>query len=127
MFGPILEVALVLIAAAIAIILHELAHGWVAYRLGDPTAKLAGRLTLNPLAHVDLLGTVLVPGMLLLFALLAQAPIVLVGWAKPVPINPVHFRRPYRGMMLVGLAGPLMNLGLAGAGTAIWYPLAYLG
>lgn len=127
MFGPILEVALVLIAAAIAIILHELAHGWVAYRLGDPTAKLAGRLTLNPLAHVDLLGTVLVPGMLLLFALLAQAPIVLVGWAKPVPINPVHFRRPYRGMMLVGLAGPLMNLGLAGAGTAIWYPLAYSG
>ena len=125
MFELILEVALLLLAAATAIILHEFAHGWVAYRLGDPTAKLAGRLTLNPLAHIDPVGTVLVPTMLLLFAILAKAPIILFGWAKPVPINPLYFRRPYRDMMLVGLAGPLMNLSLAGAGAALWYPLVY--
>jgi len=119
----ILEIVLLLLAAATAIILHEVAHGWVAYRLGDPTAKLAGRLTLNPLAHVDPLGTVLVPGLLLLFALLAHVPVILFGWAKPVPINPLYFRRPYRGMMLVGAAGPAMNLALAGAATALWYPL----
>ncbi|MFQ6033376.1 MAG: site-2 protease family protein [Candidatus Bipolaricaulia bacterium] len=127
MFELILEVALLLLAAAAAIILHEYAHGWVAYRLGDPTAQLAGRLTLNPLAHVDPLGTVLVPAMLLLFALLTRVPIIIFGWAKPVPINPLYFRRPYRGMMLVGLAGPLMNLSLAGVGAAIWYPLSHSG
>jgi Zn-dependent protease len=127
MFELILEVALLLLAAAMAIILHEYAHGWVAYRLGDPTAKLARRLTLNPLAHIDPVGTVLIPVMLLLFALLTRAPIIIFGWAKPVPINPLYFRRPYRDMMLVGLAGPLMNLSLAGAGTAIWYPLSHSG
>jgi len=127
MFELILEIAILLIAAFTAIILHEVAHGWVAYRLGDPTAKLAGRLTLNPLAHIDPIGTILVPLMLLLFAFLAKVPIILFGWAKPVPINPLYFRRPYHGMMLVGLAGPLMNLGLAGAGTALWYPLSHSG
>ncbi len=71
------------------------------------------------------MGTVLVPSMLLLFAILTKAPVILFGWAKPVPINPGHFRHPYRDMMLVGLAGPSMNLGLAGAGVALWYPLAH--
>jgi len=127
MFELILELALLLLAAATAIILHEVAHGWVAYRLGDPTAKLAGRLTLNPLAHIDPLGTVLVPVMLLLFAYFARAPIIIFGWAKPVPINPLYFRRPYRDMMLVGLAGPGINLSLAGVGTALWYLLRNAG
>jgi len=127
MFELILELALLLLAAATAIILHEVAHGWVAYHLGDPTAKLAGRLTLNPLAHIDPVGTVLVPVILLLFAYLAGGPIILFGWAKPVPINPLHFRRPYRDMMLVGLAGPGMNLSLAGVGAAFWYLLGNAG
>ncbi|MGQ9477815.1 MAG: site-2 protease family protein [Candidatus Bipolaricaulia bacterium] len=122
-----LELVVVVFAAGLAIILHELAHGWVAYKLGDPTAKLAGRLTLNPLAHIDPVGTILVPGLLLLFATLTKAPIILFGWAKPVPINPLYFRRPYRDLMLVGLAGPLLNLGLAGLGLAAWYPLSYSG
>ncbi|HHP51460.1 MAG TPA: site-2 protease family protein [Moorella mulderi] len=85
----------------ISLTFHEYAHGKVAYMLGDPTAKNMGRLTLNPLAHLDPLGTLL----LLLVGF---------GWAKPVPVNPYYFHTdPRRGMMLVGLAGPLMNLVLA--------------
>jgi len=118
------ELAVVILAAGISIILHEITHGWVAYKLGDPTAKLAGRLTLNPLAHIDPVGTVLVPGVLLLFALLTKAPLILFGWARPVPINPLYFRRPYRDLMLVGLAGPLLNLSLAGLALAAWHPLS---
>lgn len=84
--------------------LHEFAHGWVANKLGDPTAKLEGRLTLNPLASVDPVGTV----WLFLFGF---------GWARPVPVNPRYFRRPKRDMAIVALAGPVSNLlaGLAGA------------
>jgi Zn-dependent protease len=121
------ELAVVILAAGISIILHEIAHGWVAYKLGDPTAKLAGRLTLNPLAHIDPVGTVLVPGVLLLFALLTKAPLILFGWARPVPINPLYFRRPYRDLMLVGLAGPLLNLSLTGLALAAWHPLSQSG
>ena len=90
-----------------AIVLHEVSHGWVSYQLGDPTAKLRGRLSLNPIKHVDPFGTVLLP--LLLW--LGGAPIF--GYAKPVPINP-HYYRDYRtGMMMTGLAGPVTNLTLA--------------
>lgn len=91
-----------------AIVLHEIAHGYVAYRLGDPTAKQAHRLTLNPLAHIDPIGSVILP----LFLMLVRSP-VLFGWAKPVPFNPGYFRDPYRGIMLVGAAGPAMNFILA--------------
>lgn len=77
--------------------LHELAHGWIAYRLGDPTAKLERRLTLNPLASVDPIGTV----WLFLFGF---------GWARPVPVDPRYFRKPKRDMAIVALAGPVSNL-----------------
>ncbi|MFA6378851.1 MAG: site-2 protease family protein [Candidatus Omnitrophota bacterium] len=93
-----------------SVILHEIAHGWVAYRLGDPTAKNAGRLTLNPFPHIDLLGTVLLPGILLL----THSPIVF-GWAKPVPVNFALLRHPKRDMIWVGLAGPFVNIFLASA------------
>jgi Zn-dependent protease len=83
-----------------ALTIHELAHGMVAYGLGDPTAKLAGRLTLNPLKHLDPIGT-------LAFFLIK------FGWAKPVPVNPGYFRRPKQDMLWVALAGPLSNLILA--------------
>ncbi len=102
--GYILE----LIAVFTAIILHEVAHGYVAYRLGDPTAKAHGRLSLNPLVHVDLVGTILVP----LFLVLVRFPF-LFGWAKPVPINPNYFRDPFKGMMYVAIAGPGTNITLA--------------
>lgn len=117
------EFVVALVAFFTAVVFHEYAHGRVAYWLGDPTARDAGRLTLNPLAHIDPFGTVLLPLLLALlrFALHVNAP--LLGYAKPVPINPIYFRRPYHGMMLVAIAGPLTNLALAGIGTAFWYGL----
>src|SRR5262249_33752164 len=83
-------------ALLLAVTLHEVAHGWVADRLGDPTARLAGRLTLNPLPHIDPFGA-------LAFILAG------FGWARPVPVNARNLRRPVRDMALVGLAGPLSN------------------
>ena len=90
-----------------SVILHEVAHGYTALSLGDPTAREAGRLTLNPIKHMDPWGTVVLP----LFLILVHSPF-LVGWAKPVPVNPYFMRDPKRGMMLVGAAGPLANIAL---------------
>lgn len=92
-----------------AIIVHEVSHGWVAYLLGDPTAKNRGRLSLNPVRHIDLWGTVLLPA-LLLFASGGRAAF---GYAKPVPINPYNFKDYRRGMFLTGIAGPASNLLMA--------------
>ena len=92
----------------LAITLHEAAHGWVAWRLGDPTAKSLGRVSFNPFKHIDLWGTVLIPGILLL----TRAPF-LFGWAKPVPVNMRQLRQPRRDMAFVAVAGPLTNLFLA--------------
>jgi Zn-dependent protease len=100
--------------AATAIILHELAHGYAAWALGDSTARLAGRLSLNPLRHVDRGGTVLLPGFLLLTQLLTVGRVLFMfGWAKPVPVDPRYFRHPRQMMALVAIAGPLMNFSLA--------------
>ena len=112
-FELILEVILSLLAVFMAIVLHEVAHGFVALRLGDPTAKSRGRLTLNPLAHVDPVGTILVPVMIAVFRFLFGWNLLLFGWAKPVPINPAYFRNPLRGMLYVALAGPGTNVALA--------------
>jgi len=112
-FELILEVVLSLLAVFMAIVLHEVAHGFMALRLGDPTAKSRGRLTLNPLAHVDPVGTILVPVMIALFRFLFGWNLLLFGWAKPVPINPAYFRNPLRGMLYVALAGPGTNVALA--------------
>lgn len=110
-----------------AITVHEVAHGWVAARLGDPTAKRAGRLTLNPVKHIDPLGTVVVP--LVMLALTS----FIFGWAKPVPVDWRNLRRPRRDMALVAAAGPGANLlmlalwtlalaSLFGAGGTLSYP-----
>lgn len=90
----------------VSLTLHELGHAYVAWKLGDPTAAEQGRLTLNPLVHLDPLGTL----MFGLTALLAGLPF---GWARPVPVNPGYFRRPREGMAIVAAAGPLMNFVLA--------------
>jgi len=97
-----------LIVLLFSVIIHELAHGYVAYSLGDPTAKYAGRLTLNPLSHLDLFGSIILP--LLLF--LAGSPF-LFGWAKPVPINPYNFKDQKYGELKVSIAGPASNFLLA--------------
>lgn len=102
-----LEVGIMLPAVVLGLTFHELAHGWVADSLGDPTPRYHGRLTLNPLAHVDVIG------LILLF-------IAGFGWAKPVPVNPYNFRGNMRqGMVLVSLAGPAANLVLAFLGAVL--------
>ena len=90
----------------IAITFHELSHGFVANKLGDPTAKMMGRLTLNPIAHIDLFGTVLMPLMLIIFT---NGQFVF-GYAKPVPINPMNFKNPKRDMAISAAAGPITNI-----------------
>ena len=115
----------------LAVTLHEFAHGWVADKLGDPTPRYMGRLTLNPLKHLDLMGT------------LAFVLTRMIGWAKPVPVNPRNFKDPYKAMLWVALAGPLTNLFLASVsaillkilllfslstslGNVIWIPLLHM-
>jgi Zn-dependent protease len=105
------QIAVWLVPLIIAIVFHEVAHGLVARRLGDPTAAQMGRLTLNPIRHVDPFGTVILPMVLAL----SHAPVF--GWAKPVPVNYRLLRHPRRDMVLVALAGPGMNLLLAVIGS----------
>lgn len=93
----------------LAVILHEVSHGWIAEKLGDPTARNAGRLTLNPIPHIDLMGTILMP----LVLYIATAGQFVIGSAKPVPINPNNFKNPKKDMALSSLAGPGVNLLMA--------------
>ena len=97
----IMEMALLIVPVLLAVTFHEAAHGYVAYLCGDMTAKYAGRLTLNPIKHLDLIGS-------LVFIFTRM-----IGWAKPVPINPLYFKNPKRDIMLVSLAGPATNFVLA--------------
>jgi Zn-dependent protease len=108
------EIAAVALAAILAITLHEAAHGYAARALGDDTAARLGRVSLNPLRHVDLVGTLLVPGMLLASQLLTIGRVeVMFGWAKPVPVDIWRLRNPRWGMVLVAAAGPAINFALA--------------
>ena len=119
-----------------AITVHEVAHGWVAKKYGDNTASILGRLTLNPIKHIDLFGTIILPGILLI-----TGTGFIFGWAKPVPVDPRNFKNPLRDMAIVALAGPVSNLLMAigwalvtrlgvtiGAGAeSISLPLIYTG
>jgi len=96
-----------------AITLHEAAHGYVARMFGDRTAWMLGRVTLNPIKHVDLVGTLLVPGLLLVIAKVTGAPLFIFGWAKPVPVNFGNLRNPKRDMLWVAGAGPFANFVMA--------------
>jgi len=102
------QIALWALPVLFAVVLHEVAHGWVANRLGDPTAARMGRLTLNPIAHIDLFGSILIP----LLLIISNAPF-LFGYAKPVPVNFYNLRNPKRDMIWVAAAGPVTNLLLA--------------
>ena len=109
--------ALVFIAILIpSVMFHEVSHGFIADKLGDPTARNAGRLTLNPIAHVDPFGSVILPG------LMAIAGGPLFGWAKPVPVNPSRFSKPTAHMALTALAGPGSNLLLAAVLARVAWP-----
>lgn len=116
-FSLVQLVLLVGIPLLFAITVHEVAHGWVANRLGDPTARMLGRLTLNPIKHIDPLGTIVIPALLLI----VHAPIMF-GWARPVPITPQNFKQPRLGMAWVAAAGPGSNLLMA----CIWLAIAWV-
>ena len=96
----------------VAVILHEISHGIVALAYGDDTAKRAGRLTLNPIPHIDPLGSVLLPAMAILASSVSGARVPVFGWAKPVPVSPSRLRNPRRHMLYVGLVGPATNFAL---------------
>lgn len=107
-------IALSVIILLFSVILHEVMHGFVALKFGDRTAERAGRLTLNPLPHIDPIGTILLPAIVLIPALLAgTSPGPLLAWAKPVPVNPLNFSNLRRGELFVSAAGVLSNYGLA--------------
>jgi Zn-dependent protease len=112
-------VAVWLAPVLFAITLHEAAHGWVANKLGDPTAKQLGRITINPIKHIDPMGTIVVP----LF--LAMISPFVMGWAKPVPVEPRYFKSPLVDMALVAVAGPVSNFFMACI-WAMFIKLAYL-
>ncbi|WP_018231599.1 site-2 protease family protein [Thioalkalivibrio thiocyanodenitrificans] len=136
-------IAIWAIPVLFAITLHEVSHGWVAKLLGDTTAQMLGRLTVNPLKHIDPVGTVLVPLAIIFYSVLilgTQYPIIF-GWAKPVPVNSRNLRHPQRDMAIVAAAGPLANLvmamfwalmiklgfGLLGTFDWVAMPLIYMG
>lgn len=116
------QVLIFLPVLLVSVVLHEVAHGWVALRQGDDTAQRAGRLTLNPVPHIDILGSIVVPTLL---ALMPGA--LLFGWAKPVPVNPRKFRNYRKGDILVSLAGVGVNLILVVAFTVLMVAAAWLG
>lgn len=109
----ILEVAILVAVLIFSVVVHEVAHAWQARREGDDTAHRLGRITLNPIPHLDLLGSVILPG------LLAYTGGIIFGWAKPVPVNPANYREYVAGDIRVSLAGIVSNLGLAAIATLL--------
>lgn len=101
----LVQIVIRIFVLVFAIIIHEVAHGWVAEKRGDPTARRLGRITLNPLPHIDLFGSIIIPG----FMILTGSPFI-IGWAKPVPIDIRRFRDPLRDFAVTALAGPVANL-----------------
>jgi Zn-dependent protease len=112
------HIALWALPVVFAITVHEVAHGWVAKKYGDNTASMLGRLTLNPIKHIDLVGSIIVPGLLLM-----TGTNFVFGWAKPVPVDPRHFKNPRADMAVVALAGPVSNIIMA----IIWALLVRIG
>ncbi len=123
----LIQIAIAAIPVIFAITLHETAHGYAALALGDDTARSMGRLSLNPLRHVDRFGTLLLPGALILGQLLTVGRVVfLFGWAKPVPVSAWRFANPRRGMALVAAAGPAVNFVLAWLAALLTHATALL-
>ena len=122
MFERLWQLSTFVIPLFLAIILHEIAHGWAAYKLGDSTAKRAGRLTLNPIPHIDPIGSVLVPALLFL-----SNTGLMFGWAKPVPVRFGALNDPKRDMGLVAVAGPMMNFLLAFVTVFVLFGIQKIG
>lgn len=113
-WGRLVDMVITVCSAVLCITIHETSHGLAAWALGDPTAKRAGRLTLNPLKHIDFLGLVMMA-------------VARFGWAKPVPVNMYRFKNPKAGMALTALAGPVSNVALTWAAMMCYYVTAFYG
>jgi Zn-dependent protease len=124
-----LNALITLASLLVAVVVHEYSHGRMAELMGDPTARNAGRLTLNPIAHIDPVGTIILPGVLLIINLINPGGGFVIGWAKPVPINPMFFRNKRQGLFWVGLAGVAANLAMAfsaGIVLSLTYSYAFM-
>jgi len=108
-----MEYLFLIIILIFSIVIHEVSHGAMANYLGDPTAKYAGRLTLNPIPHIDPIGSIILPGILIMMNMILPGGGIIFGWAKPVPVNPYNFRDQKYGSAKVALAGPGANLAIA--------------
>lgn len=118
-------IAVYAIPVLLAITLHEAAHGYVARMFGDSTAYFAGRITLNPVKHIDPVGTIIVPLVIVLMSKLAGGPAMMFGWAKPVPVDIGSLRKPKRDMIFVAAAGPAANLLMAIGWVLFWNVLRF--
>lgn len=116
----LLKVISAYVILLISVIFHEYFHAWMGRKLGDDSPLLSSRLTLDPRPHVDMLGTVIFPLFLLISSVFFSNSTILVGWAKPVPINPYNLKNPKKDMMLIGLSGPMTNLILAFCFTVLF-------
>lgn len=110
---------------AILVSVHEAAHAWMANRLGDPTAKFQGRISLNPLVHIDPLGTVILPLILIVMSVATSSGLFLFGWAKPTPFNPWNLQNPRRDAALISFAGPISNFVVAAIVAAVYRILPF--
>jgi Zn-dependent protease len=118
-----MDIRLILIQAFVilfAITVHEAAHAWTANRLGDPTAAALGRASLNPLVHIDLFGTILLPAILIYFSMKSGGMTPIFGWAKPVPYNPRNLRHPRKDALWISFAGPIANIVTAVAAAILY-------
>lgn len=113
MEDTLISLSVMILPLVLAITLHEAAHGWVADKLGDDTARMMGRVTFNPIRHIDLFGTIILPGVMFFGSMGLSGNPMIFGFAKPVPVNPMRLKNPRRDMILVALAGPVTNLILA--------------
>lgn len=123
-----MDIRLILIEAFVilfAITVHEAAHAWTANRLGDPTAAAKGRVSLNPLVHIDLIGTIILPAFLIYMSVRTGGQTPVFGWAKPVPFNPYNLRHPRKDGLWISFAGPLANLTAALGAVALFQGLGF--
>ena len=122
--GLVAQLVIYMVVLLLAISAHEAAHAWMSYKFGDDTARLLGRITLNPVAHIDPIGTLLIPIASFIFAHMGGFPIALIGWGKPTPVNPLRWRQKDLANVMVSIAGILANLTLASIALILLH-LAY--